>query len=48
MPKPFKYEIDKEIENSPNRLWNPSGKKNIQGPMGAGLQAIPQIAMPSD
>ena len=48
MPKPFKYEIDKEIENSPNRLWNPSSKKNIQGPMGVGLQAIPQIAMPSD
>ena len=48
MPKPFKYEIDKEIDNVPSRFWNPSKLKNIPGPMGAGLHSIPQIAMPSD
>ena len=49
VPKPFKYELDPELMNISRRIWNPTSECNSnQGPMGAGLQSIPQIAMPSD
>ena len=47
-PKPYQYKINPVLFDCSKRMWNPAKKNSFQGPMGAGLQPIPQIAMPSD